>query len=207
MNGEIDAPSVTVASDTQQTPVIGGPATRPLLARLFWWVVLLPIAMFVAIAIHSLYLLDFAHVFAGCLWTGTDIFMGFFIGPVMRRLAPDQRKAFIQWMVPKTMLYLPVLAFTTGTGGWVLANWDGYLLPSNPERYWIYGALFLITILTIQGFGVLLPNSIRIYLELRKAQPDMDKVTRLNRRSNRLAGLQGILQIVIILVMAQLATS
>ncbi|MCF8566531.1 hypothetical protein LLE49_17545 [Alicyclobacillus tolerans] len=180
---------------------------RPLIQRLFWWVVLLPIVLFVAVDIHSLYLLDFAHVFSGCLWTGTDIFMGFFIGPIMRRLTPEQRRAFIHWLTPKTMLYLPVLAFTTGTGGWIMSNWDGYLKSNNPERYWIYGALVIIAILAIQGFGILLPNSIRTYLELKKEQPSIEKITRLAKRTNRLAGIQGVIQILIILVMAQLATS
>lgn len=180
---------------------------KPLVQRLFWWVVLLPIALFVAIGIHSMYLLDFAHVFAGCLWTGTDIFMGFFIGPIMRRLTPDQRKAFISWLTPKTMLYLPVLAFTTGTGGWIMANWMGDLQPGSPNRTWIFAALVIITILAVQGFGILLPNSIRTYLELRRDRPDIDKITRLAKRTNRLAGVQGIMQILIILVMAKLATS
>lgn len=163
--------------------------------------------MFVAIFTHNLYLLDFTHVFSGCLWTGTDIFMGFFIGPIMRRLLPDQRKAFIQWLTPKTMLYLPVLSFTTGTAGWTMATWEGLLKVGNPERIWIFGALVLITILAIQGFGILLPNSIRTYLELQRDRPDIDKITRLAKRTNRLAGVQGVLQIVIILVMAQIATA
>lgn len=190
-----------------QSSIQTGGVQRPLVQRLFWWVLLLPITLFVAVGIHSLYLLDFAHVFSGCLWTGTDIFMGFFIGPIMRRLTPEQRRAFIHWLTPKTMLYLPVLAFTTGTGGWIMANWDGYLKANSPERVWIYGALIIITILTLQGFGILLPNSIRTYLELRKEQPNIEKITRLAKRTNRLAGIQGILQILIILVMAQLATS
>lgn len=195
-------PEVTVSP-----PIESGVAHRPLIQRLFWWVVSVPIVLFVAIAVHSLYLLDFAHVFAGCLWTGTDIFMGFFIAPIMKRLTPEQRRSFIHWLTPKTMLYLPVLAFTTGTGGWIMANWDGFLKQSNPERFWIYGALVIITILSIQGFGILLPNSIRTYLELKKEHPSIDKITRLAKRTNRLAGIQGVMQIAIILVMAQLATS
>lgn len=184
-----------------------GTKSRPLIQSLFWWVLLLPIAMFIAIGMRSVYLLNFVHVFSGCLWTGTDIFLGFFIGPVMGRLTPDQRKALIQWLTPKTILYLPVLALTTGTGGWIMANWDGYLKPNNPERYWIYGALVIITILTIQGFGFILPNEIRTFLELKKEHPNVEKLTRLAKRINRLAGVQGVFQIAIILVMSQLATS
>lgn len=142
------------------------PAAKPLVRKLTWWVLVLPLVMFYALVAHSLYWLNWAHVISGVLWTGTDIFMGFFIGPVLRRLAPDQRKAVIQWLVPKTMLYLPVLAFTTGTAGWYLAGWLGMLAPGSPQRPWIFAALVVITILALTGFGFLLPNSIRTYLEL-----------------------------------------
>ncbi len=70
---------------------------------------------------------------------------------------PEQRKAVIQWLTPKAILYLPVLAIATGTSGWVMANWDGYLKATNPEQYWIYAALIIITILTVRGFGFILP--------------------------------------------------
>ncbi|MCL6452906.1 MAG: hypothetical protein K6T78_04650 [Alicyclobacillus sp.] len=185
-------------------PPVPDPAPKPLFRKLTWWVVALPILLFVALAMHSLYWLNFAHVISGVLWTGADIFMGFFVGPVLRRLNPDQRKAVITWLVPRTMLYLPVLAFTTGTAGWFMANWLHMLDPGNPTRPWIFAALTVITLLAVSGFGILLPNSIRTYLELQRKPPNIEKVLRLNRNNNRLAGVQGVLQVVIILIMARL---
>lgn len=186
----------------QQAP--GQASGKPLVRKLTWWILILPIIMFIAMAIHSPYWLNWAHVLSGVLWTGTDIFMGFFVGPILRRLTPEQRTAVINWLVPKTMLYLPVLAFTTGTAGWFLSSWLNMLAPGSPSRMWIFAALIVITILALTGFGFLLPNSIRTYLELQKSQPNLEKVFRLNRRNNMLAGVQGVFQVVIILIMSHL---
>lgn len=176
----------------------------PLGRKLTWWVLAFPMVMTMALIGHNYYWLDYSHVMAGALWTGTDIFMGFILGPILRRLTPDQRKAVINWLTPKTLLYVPVLATTTGTGGWFLASWTGMIAPHNPARPWVLAALVILAILTAQGFGILLPNSIRTYVELQKPSPDLNKIFRLNRRNNILAGFQGVLQIAIILVMVHL---
>lgn len=180
-------------------------APVPLRRKITWWVLAFPLFMVGALVRHSVYGLDFIHVMAGALWTGTDIFMGFILGPILRGLAPDQRRAVINWLTPKTLLYLPVLALTTGTGGWFLANWLGMMAIGSPDRPWVIAALVVIGILTVQGFGVLLPTSLRTYAELQKAEPDLTKIFRWNRRNNMLAGFQGVLQVGIILVMAHLA--
>ena len=182
------------------------PEPKPSLARqLTWWVLVFPVAMTVAVIQSSMYWLDFVHVMSGALWTGTDIFMGFILGPILRRLDPPQRKAVIGWLTPRTLLYLPVLAFTTGTAGWILSTWMGIVAPMNPARPWVIAALVIIAILAVQGFGILLPNSLRTYRELQKPVPDLNKIFRLNRQNNMLAGFQGVLQVAIILVMAHLA--
>lgn len=186
-------------------PSLSAPASETsLLRKLTWWVLVLPAIMVAAIIGNNLYWLNFSHVMSGVLWTGTDIFMGFFVGPIMRKLDPQQRRAFINWLTPKTMLYLPILAATTGTAGWTMANRLGMMMPQSPDRPWILLALGVIAVLTLQGFGILLPNSIRTYRELQKSRPDVDKIFRLNRRTNRLAGIQGIFQVAIILIMARL---
>ena len=184
------------------------PATTamPSLSRqLTWWVLVLPLLMVIALVRHDLYWLDYAHVMAGALWTGTDIFMGFFLGPLLRRLTPEQRKAVIGWLTPRTLLYLPVLAVTTGTAGWYLATWQGMLAASSAQRPWVLAALVMIGILTVQGFGMLLPNSLRTYRELHRTVPDLDRIFRLNRFNNLLAGIQGTVQVLILVVMVHLA--
>ncbi len=180
------------------------PESAPGLARqMTWWVLALPAALVVALTTRSFYLLDWTHVMAGVMWTGADLFLGFILSPVMRRLGPDQRRAVIAWLVPRTLLYMPVLAVTTGTAGWYLAAHLGLLVPGNPGRPWVFVALAILAVLTVQGLGILLPNSVRIYLELRRPQPDMDRVLRWNRVNLRLSGVQGLFQVGIILVMAR----
>lgn len=190
---------MAVDAKTQSAPIVPS-----LWSQLTWWILILPIVLTVALVTQNFYLLDYTHVLSGTLWTGADLFMGFIIGPVMRKLDPLQRKAVIMYLVPRTLLYMPTVAFTTGTAGWFLATWEGLLLPENPFRIWVFVALTIIAILTVQGFGVLLPNNLRIYRELQRAQPDIERITRLNRTNMMLAGVQGVCQVLIILVMAHL---
>ncbi len=178
--------------------------TPSLWSQLTWWVLLLPAMMIAALATRSFYLLDYTHVLSGALWTGADLFMGFILGPVMRRLEPPQRKAVISYLVPRTLLYMPVVALTTGTAGWFLATWAGFLLADSPMRPWVFVALAIITLLTVQGLGVLLPNNLRIYRELQRPQPDIARISRINRTNLMLSGVQGVFQVLIILVMAHL---
>jgi uncharacterized membrane protein len=162
--------------------------------------------MIVALVAQNTFLLNYTHVLSGVLWTGADLFLGFILGPVMRRLNPLQRKAVITYLVPRTLLYMPVLALTTGTAGWYLSNWQGLLLPENPMRPWVFAALVIIFILTIQGMGILLPNNLRIYRELQQPEPNIERIVRINRTNLTLSGVQGVFQVLIIFVMAYLAT-
>ncbi|MCL6564666.1 MAG: hypothetical protein K6U87_16855 [Firmicutes bacterium] len=123
---------------------------------------------------------------------------------MLRRLSPSERTAVSQYLVPRTILYLPVAALTTSTAGWYLAAWFGFLAPGNANRPWIVAALAITTVLTVQGLGILLPNQVRIWRELQREQPDSDRIWRLNRVNLRLAGVQGALQVMIRLVMAHL---
>jgi hypothetical protein len=52
-----------------------------------------------------------------------------------------------------------------------------------------------------------MPNGVRIFIELAKHQPDTARIARLNMRNIRLAGVQAVLQVALILIMANLATS
>ena len=51
--------------------------------------------MIAAILAGNLWFLNFVHVMAGALWTGIDLFLGFVIGPVMRSVSLDTRRATI----------------------------------------------------------------------------------------------------------------
>ncbi len=174
----------------------------PLYRQLTWWTVAFPIVMIVALSARSFYLLNWIHVLSGALWTGADLFMGFVIGPVLKSLDVRARTAVITYLVPRTLLYFPMVSLTTGTAGWLLASSLGFLTPGHPQFPWAIGALVLVTVMTIQGLGVMLPNSLRIWSELRRLEPNRERIMRLNRINIVLAGAQGVMQIAIIVVMA-----
>jgi imidazolonepropionase-like amidohydrolase len=56
------------------------------------WVIIPIVAVVVAIISANLLLLNYIHVFTAILWTGTDIFMAFLLGPVLRNVSLATRK-------------------------------------------------------------------------------------------------------------------
>ena len=162
--------------------------------------------MIAAILNPSIWLLDFVHVMSGVLWTGIDLFMGFVIGPVLRHVSLDTRRAMIAGIIPRTLILMPTLSIVTSTAGWFLARRMGFLNVGYPEFWWVIAALAIVTVLTVQGMGYLLPMNLRLYFEIQKPAPDADKLVRWMRRYVRVVGVQGLMQLAIILVMARFAT-
>ena len=163
-------------------------------------------AMTAAILGSSLWFLNFVHVMAGVLWTGIDLFMGFVIGPVMRRVSIDTRRAMIAGIIPRTLVLMPTLSIITSTAGWFLAVRRGYFELDYPEFWWVIAALAIVTVLTIQGLGYLLPTNLRLYFEIQKPVPDAAKLQGWMRTYVRVVALQGTLQIAIVVVMARFVT-
>ena len=126
-------------------------AMPPLWRQITWWVLLFPAAMLLAVGMQSVFLLNWVHVLSGVLWTGADLFMGFIIGPVLRSLDIKTRAAFIAYLVPRTLLYFPVVALTAGAAGWHLAGWMGYSHPDSPRYAWALVSLGLVILMTVVG--------------------------------------------------------
>ncbi len=144
---------------------------------------------------------NFVHVMTGALWTGIDLFMGIALGPALGGVDPAARAAIFKKLTPKLTFFMPVVAAVASTAGISLAMKMGILNFSDP-RFII--ALVIVAVLTVQGFGVLLPNEIRILRELLLDRPDVEKIGKLGMRNARLGGIQGLLQLAIIFVMAVL---
>jgi hypothetical protein len=162
--------------------------------------------MITAILSPSLWLLDFVHVMSGALWTGIDLFMGFVIGPVMRYVSLDTRRAMIAGIIPRTLILMPTLSTITSTAGWFLAVRMGFLDLGYPQFWWVIAALVIVTVLTVQGLGYLLPMNLKLYFEIQKDTPDQDKLRRWMRTYVRVVAVQGTMQVAIIAVMARFAT-
>ena len=164
-------------------------------------VVFLPIgALIYAMNFGSLKFLNYVHIMTGVLWTGIDLFMGAVIGPVLGGMEPKDRANVFKRLIPRMTFLMPVLAAVAITSGIQLAQRLGWSL-TDP---WVLTSLIIAGMLGLQGLGLLLPNEIRIFRQLLSATPDTDRIARLGMINAKLAGLQGVFQIAIIVAMVNI---
>lgn len=190
-------------TDIAQAPALEAPQIR--FVNLAYMAVAF-VALAVIIQINNVWLLNFVHVMAGVLWTGIDLFMGFVIGPMLRTVSFEARRAIILRLMPKTLFLMPTLSIVTGTAGYYHARQIGLMDVPYPQFWWVIAALVIITILTVQGLGILLPANLLVYLEMRKDRPDGQRIGRLMRRYVYAVVFQGSMQVAIIVVMAKFVT-
>jgi len=162
--------------------------------------------MTVAIASHDHWFLNFVHVICGLLWTGIDLFMGFVIGPILRKVGMSVRREIMIRLVPRTLFLMPTLSIITGTTGWFLAEDGGLLDVPWPQFGWVAAALVLVVLMTIQGIGYLLPTNLRVCIQLRRPDPDFVKVSRMMRNFFFAVAMQGTMQVLTIVIMARFVT-
>jgi hypothetical protein len=124
------------------------------------WIIIPIGALIIAIATTNLLLLNYVHVFTSILWTGTDIFMAFLLGLILRKVSLSTRKEIISWLMPKMVFYMPTVSSVTTTAGYFLASKMGLITLEAPVVYWITTVLIIVTIMLIQGLGILLPTNI-----------------------------------------------
>lgn len=150
--------------------------------------------------------LNYVHVFTAALWTGTDIFMAFLLGPILRNVSLSTRREVVTWLMPKMIFFMPTVASVTSTAGYFLASKMGLISLDSPTVYWISTVLIIVSMMLIQGLGILLPTNLHVYIELKKCDPDMIKIQKLMRIYVRVVAVQAALQFVIIFIMANFAT-
>nr|WP_202613882.1 hypothetical protein [Halostella pelagica] len=208
--------------------------------------------LFASVQLHT-----YAHVMAGVLWTGIDLFMALVLGPVLGGLAVEERANVFERFTPKMTFLMPSLALVTIVGGITLAGELGYfphadpwlalftaasLLPAllligwqfdafrdwrwlaafgvaavvsaaslattMPDFAWtrpvIVVSLAIVTVLSVLGFGVLLPGEVRLYREMISNDPDPDVISRIGMRNAKLSGVQGAFQLAVVAAMVYL---
>ena len=124
--------------------------------------------MIAAVLADNFWFLDYVHVFSSLLWTGIDLFMGFVLGPILRRLDVPARREIMRRLTPRTLCLMPTVSIISGTSGWFLAVKLGYTGLEWPAYGWVAAALILVTLMTIQGLGFLTPVNVFVCLELQK---------------------------------------
>ena len=169
--------------------------------------VLVIAALVVIIVNKSRFGLDFLHVFAGALWISTDILMGFVIGPTMNRLDIPARMVFARNLMTKMLVIMPTAVICTVAAGWQLSQEYGFFTyPYVPQHGWILAALIVVAILAVLAYTFLEPANIVVLTELRKPEPNGLLIGRMMKRFIYTAGVLGILQLSIIVIMVRLAT-
>ena len=160
------------------------------------------VALVLVLAYGNLLTLNYLHVLTGGTWTGIDLFMGVVMGRILKGLEPQPRTQVIKKLVPLMLFLVPALATVAITSGVNLASKMGILTVASPM---IIATVVIVIILSVQGFGIIMPTEIRIFLELRKKEPNKDKIIKWGMRNVKLAGSQGVFQVALIFVMANLA--
>jgi len=178
----------------------------PISVRANIWIVIPIAALIAAILTANFLFLNYVHIFSSILWTGTDIFMAFLLGPILRNVSLSTRKEVISWLMPKMVFFMPTVSAVTTTAGYFLASKMGLITLQPPTIYWISAVLVIVTVMMIQGLGILLPTNLRVYFELRKSESDMLKIQKLMKRYVKVVGIQTALQFTIIFIMAEFAT-
>ena len=159
--------------------------------------------MIAAIVAGNFWFLNFVHVFSSLLWTGIDLFMGFVLGPIMRRVELPVRREVMRRLTPRTLFLMPTVSIISGTTGWFLAVQLGYLMLEWPAYGWVAASLVRVTLMTIQGLGFLTPVNVLVCLELQKIEPDLNKIGVWMQRYFYAVALQGMMQVTIIIVMTR----
>jgi len=160
------------------------------------------IGLVAALITGSLVALDYVHVLTGGTWTGIDLFMGFILSYVLRSSSVMVRAEVAKRLTPLTLFFIPSISSVAITAGYFLASRLGVFSLTSPL---IVAAGVIIIVLLVQGLGIFLPNNVRVLLELGKQSPDFNRISRLMMLNFKLSGVQGILQICLIFVMASLA--
>jgi hypothetical protein len=168
-----------------------------------WYAALALAVMIAAIVSHHRWFLNFVHVLCGVLWTGIDLFMGFIVGPILRRIPVPARREVITRLVPKTLFLMPTLSIITGTTGWFLAKDLGFLELGWPEYGWVVAALVLLGLMTLLGIGYILPTNLWVCFQLQKPSPDHAKVGRVMRNYFYAVAMQGTMQVATLVIMAR----
>jgi len=199
----------------------------------------------------------YVHVMSGVLWTGTDLFIGAILGPVIGGLDEEASAAVFERLTPKTAFFLPSMAFLTiatgiplalrlgvfpNAGPWLalftLANVVpillllGWRLNAFGDWRWqapfavgtvgplawvattigavqmtepaLVVALARVPLLSVQGFGFLMPGEIRIYKQMVSPAPDASVISAIGQQNAKLGGVQGLVQLVLIADMVYL---
>jgi hypothetical protein len=165
------------------------------------------IGLVVAIATNSQWALDFFHVVGGAMWTALDLFLGLVLGPIMGSMSIPARAEFSSRLMPKMLLLMPTLVTMTLGSGFQLARKLGNLAANYPNHDWLVASYIVVGVMATVALGLLEPANIAVLFEMRKPQPNGERIGRLMKVFIYTAGITGLMQIATLVIMTKLASS
>ena len=164
------------------------------------------VGLIVAIATDRLWAIDFYHVVGGGAWTAIDLFLGFVLGPILGTMSIPSRIELTKRLMPKMVILMPTLVIMTLAGGFQLARHQDFILASDKHHGWIVASMIIVGALAVVALGILEPANIAVLFELRKQNPNGERIGRLMKRFLYTAGITGVLQAGILVIMTRIAT-
>lgn len=164
------------------------------------------VGLVIAITTNSLWAIGFYHVVGGGMWTAIDLFLGFILGPILGTMSIPSRVELTKRLMPKMVILMPTLVIMTLAGGFQLARHQGFILSSDKHHAWVVASMIIVGALAIVAIGILEPANIAVLYELRKPNPNGERIGRLMKRFLYTAGVTGILQAGILVIMTRIAT-
>ncbi len=162
--------------------------------------------VFVAIATNWKWMLMFAHVVGGGLWTGIDLFVGLVIGPILGRMSIPARAEFSAKFMPMMLIIMPTVVTMTLGSGFQIARQLGNLNPSSPNHPWLIVSMCVVGVMAVIALGVLEPANVAVLFEMNKPVPNGERIGRLMKRFIYTAGITGVLQVATLVIMTRVAT-
>lgn len=164
------------------------------------------VGLIIAIATNSLWAIGFYHVVGGGMWTAIDLFLGFILGPILGTMSIPSRVELTKRLMPKMVILMPTLVIMTLAGGFQLARHQGFILSSDKHHGWVVASMIIVGALAIVAIGILEPANIAVLFELRKPNPNGERIGKLMKRFLYTAGITGVLQAGILVIMTRIAT-
>ena len=163
------------------------------------------VLLIVAIAVNTLWPLEFFHVAGGAAWTIIDLFLGLILGPIMGSMSIPARIEFTTRLMPKMVLIMPTVVTMTLASGWQLSTKLGTNLTSFPNHGWVVASFIVVGVRAVLALGLLEPANIAVLFELKKPRPRPEVIERLMKRFIYCAGILGLMQVATLVIMTKLA--
>jgi hypothetical protein len=162
--------------------------------------------LIVAIAVNTLWPLEFFHVAGGAAWTIIDLFLGLVLGPIMGSMSVPARVEFTTRLMPKMVLIMPTVVTMTLASGWQLGNKLGTVSSAYPNHAWVVASFIVVGVMAVLALGLLEPANIAVLFELKKPRPNPQVIERLMKRFIYCAGVLGVMQVATLVIMTKLAS-